>query len=169
MTIIINLSSAESGEEEDCSIMITPTPIFSCVIPQTTHQTTMLSHSHSSTYHAILTPVSSFEYVSNSFSVVPVFSTPPDTQSRASPISVDTGEGGGGQGSVIAGAVAGILAGVLVILIAVAIVCLTVIISVNKRSLKRRKGIEDAAKEKDGGLANPAYTTTTLAWSGSKD
>ena len=142
--------------------MITPTPIFSCVIPQTTHQTTMLSHSHSSTYHAILTPVSSFEYVSNSFSVIPVFSTPPDTQSRASPISVDTGEGGGGQGSVIAGAVAGILAGVLVILIAVAIVCLTVIISVNKRSLKRRKGIEDAAKEKDGGLANPAYTTTTL-------
>ena len=48
----------------------------------------------------------------------------------------------------------------MVILIAVAIVCLTVAVCVNKR--RRRKGIEDAVKERDGGLVNPAYTTTTL-------
>ena len=70
------------------------------------------------------------------------------------------GGGGGGQGSVVIGAVAGTLAGVLVILIAVAIVCLTVIISVNKR--RRRTAREDAARESKGGLANTAYTTTTL-------
>ena len=71
------------------------------------------------------------------------------------------GGGGGGQRSVVVGAVAGTLAGVLVILIAVAIVCLTVAVCVNKRR-RRRKGIEDAVKERDGGLVNPAYTTTTL-------
>ena len=32
--------------------------------------------------------------------------------------------------------------------------------STNEEEL--RKGIEDAVKERDGGLVNPAYTTTTL-------
>ena len=69
-------------------------------------------------------------------------------------------QGEGGQGSVVAEAVAGTLAGVLVIFIAVAIVCLTVIVCVYNQ--RRGKAIEDTAKERDGGLANPAYTTTKL-------
>ena len=109
----------------------------------------ILPHSLSSVYqgYTILTPACSTKFVSTGFSVIPILSTSPDPHSRVNPISV------------IAGVVAGTLA-VLVIFIAVAIVCLTVIISVNKR--RRRKAIEDAAKDRDGGLANPAYTATTL-------
>ena len=80
-----------------------------------------------------------------------------DPVSTSIPENTRGGEGGS-QGSVVIGAVAGMLAGVLVILIAVAIVCLTVAVCVNKR---RRKGIENTAKESIGGLANPVYTTCT--------
>ena len=66
---------------------------------------------------------------------------------------------------MIAGAMAGTLAGVLVILIAVAIVCLTVTVCVYNQ--RRRKCTEEATKlqERNGGLDNPAYTTTALTTS----
>ena len=123
----------------------------------------ILPHSLSSAYqgHTISTPACSIKFVSNGFSAIPALSTSPVPHSRINPISVDTG-GGGGQGSVVAGAVAGTLAGVLVILVAIAIVCLTVAVCHHQALRKKQRTTEREVDDRDV-QTNPAYATTAFS------